>query len=395
MSDASPSARAALRGALIAPFHAGDIGRRAAARVRAGREVVPMYFGQPSVGAPARAIEAAHRIIDSDALGYWESVALKERLAAHYASTYGIEVPAARILLTAGASAGLVAAYATLFRPGDRIATFVPGYPAYRNTLRALGLEAVEIRCSPHDGYRPDVRSLEALDPAPHGLVLPSPANPTGAMLDAEQMARFAAVCRARGIKIISDEIYHGISYGGRDTCALECDPLAVVVNSFSKLYRMPGWRLGWMVAPADWAPRLSSCLINMFLTPSTPAQHVALAAMDEEEDLQRWVSIYARNRARLIQGLEALGIAGIVPPAGAFYVYADVGHVTNDSLEFCVRAIEEIGLGLAPGIDFDPERGQGFVRFSFAVHPELIERALELLAGWLPAYGRGRAAAI
>jgi aspartate/methionine/tyrosine aminotransferase len=392
LSDSS--VRAALRGALISPFHAGDIGRRASARARAGREVVGMYFGQPSVGAPPRALAAAHRIIDSDPLGYWESVALKERLAAHYASTYGVDVPASRILLTAGASAGLVAAYATLFRPGDRVATFVPGYPAYRNTLRALGIEAVEIRCSPHDGYRPDARALEALDPAPHGLVLPSPANPTGAMLDAAQMRDFAAVCRAREIKIISDEIYHGISYGGRDVCALECDPLAVVVNSFSKLYRMPGWRLGWLVAPEAWATRLSSCLINMFLTPSTPAQHVALAAMDEREDLDRWVQIYAQNRVRLIAGLQALGLRGIVPPDGAFYVYADIGHITNDSLGFCVRAIEEIGLGLAPGIDFDPERGQGFVRFSFAVYPELIERALELLAGWLPNYARGQAAA-
>ncbi|MEZ5533262.1 MAG: aminotransferase class I/II-fold pyridoxal phosphate-dependent enzyme [Steroidobacteraceae bacterium] len=376
-----------MRGPSVTPFYAGDIGVRGAARVRAGLPFVPMHYGQPSAGAPAAAIAAAHRVIDRDPLGYTELVELRERIARHYAEAHGLEVDPARILLTAGASAALVAAYATMFRPGDRVAVLRPGYPAYRNTLTALNLMPVEIHCGPEQGFHPTRAQIEALSPAPQALLVASPANPTGAMLDATQLGELVATCRTRGIRVISDEIYHGISFGQRAVSALEIDPRAVVINSFSKLYRMPGWRLGWMVVPQDWAARIHAVLINMFLTPSTLAQHAALAAMDEREDLERWVRIYAQNRTRLIEGLAALGIRKIVPPDGAFYLYADIGHLTRDSMQFCLRAVDECGVGLAPGIDFDPVDGQRFVRFSFAVTPEEVEDALGRLAAWLPGY--------
>lgn len=378
-----------MKGPTIPPFYASEIGRRGAARARAGLPVFPMNFGQPTAGAPRAAIDVAHRILDSDPLGYWESVPLRESLATHYSQTYGVEVDPERILLTPGASAGLVAAFAALFRPGDRVALVRPGYPAYRNTLRALGLVPVEIPCTRERQYRPSAEQLAAIDPAPAGFILASPANPTGMMVDERELAQFANVCRERGIQLISDEIYHGITFRGRAASALECDPRAVVINSFSKLYRMPGWRLGWMVVPPEYAPAISAYLINMFLTPSTLAQHAAQAAMamEQREDLDHWVGVYARNRTRLIEGLSAMGITGIVPPDGAFYLYADIGHLTNDSLQFCVRAIEEIGVGLAPGIDFDPEDGHRFVRLSFAISPQEIEQVIELLRNWLPAY--------
>lgn len=376
-----------MRGANVTPFYAGDIGARGAARQRAGLPFVPMHYGQPSAGAPQAAIAAAHRALDSDPLGYTELVELRERIAAYYASAHGITIEPGRILLTAGASAALVAAYAAMFRPGDRVAMLRPGYPAYRNTLTALRLEPVEIHCGPEQAFHPTPAQIAALSPAPAGFLIASPANPTGAMLDAGQLGALLEACRARSIRVISDEIYHGISFGKRAVSALEIDPRAVVINSFSKLYRMPGWRLGWMVVPADWAAQIHAYLINMFLTPSTVAQHAALAAMDEHEDLERWVQVYARNRTRLLHGLAALGVTGIVPPDGAFYLYADIGHLTRDSMQFCLRAVDEIGVGLAPGIDFDPLEGRRFVRFSFAVTPDEIERALALLAGWLPGY--------
>jgi len=376
-----------LRGAVIPPFYAGQIGRLAAQRLRAGQLVIPMHFGQPSAGAPVRALSAVRHLIDQDAFGYWESPALRDRLIAHYRSTYGLEVPAERILLTAGASAALIAAYATLFRPGDTIGMFTPGYAAYRNSMGAMGMIPLEVRCSPADGYQPTARMIEQLDPAPAGFILSSPANPTGAMLEPRELEALVGVCRERGIRLISDEIYHGITYGSRAASALEFADDLIVVNSFSKLYRMPGWRLGWMVAPLEWMPRISACVINMFLTPSVPAQHVALAVMDETDDLQRWVDIYASNRKRLAAGLASLGIEGIVPPAGAFYLYADMGRFTRDGLQFCRRLMADTGVGLAPGIDFDPEQGQRYVRFSFAVSPEMIEQAIALLRDWLPNY--------
>lgn len=376
-----------MKGPAIPPFYAGEIGRRGAARARAGLPVFPMNFGQPTAGAPRAAIDVAHRILDSDPLGYWESVPLRESLAAHYAQTYGVQVDPGRILLTAGASAGLVAAFTSLFRPGDRIAVVRPGYPAYRNTLHALGLVPVEIPCTRERQYRPSAEQLASIDPAPAGFILASPANPTGAMVDERELKEFTDVCQERGIQLISDEIYHGITFGGRAVSALECDPRAVVINSFSKLYRMPGWRLGWMVVPPEYARAISAYLINMFLTPSTLAQHAALVAMTQREDLDHWVGVYARNRTRLIEGLAAMGITRIVPPDGAFYLYADIGHLTSDSLKFCMRAIDEIGVGLAPGIDFDPEEGRRFVRLSFAISPQEIESVLELMGNWLPAY--------
>lgn len=379
-----PQSSPPMRGAHIPPFYAGLVGRRTYELARAGRTIIPMHFGQPTAGAPPAALAAARAALERDAMGYWESSALAERIARFYGDEHDVDVPAGRVLLAAGASAALIATFAACFSRGDRVAVTRPGYPAYRNSLVALGLTPVELICSAADGFRPTAKMLAAIDPPPAGFVLASPANPTGAMVDRTELEAIVAVCRERSIQLISDEIYHGITFGAPSVSALEIDARAIVINSFSKRYRMPGWRLGWIVAPDALVERLRAYLINFFLTPSSIAQHAALAAFEDSDELSRSVREYAANRAMLVDRLPRIGFGEVTPPAGAFYVYADVRHLTNDSLRFCLDLLNDTGVGFAPGIDFDPEDGQGFVRLSFAVSTRETEQAIDLLARWL-----------
>jgi aspartate/methionine/tyrosine aminotransferase len=380
-----------MRGVDIPPFYAGQIGRRARELARAGREIVPMHFGQPTAGTPPRARAAAARMLAEDPTGYVELPELVLRLVQHYRDRYQVELDPGRVLLTNGASAALVAAFAALFEPGDAIGVCRPGYPAYRNVLKALGREAVEIDVGAADGFRLTAARLASVTRPLHGLVVASPANPTGAMLDRAELAALARACRERGTQLIADEIYHGISFGAPAVCALEVEPDAVVINSFSKFFRMPGWRLGWMVVPAALASRLSAYVINFFLTPPTISQHAALAAFDDLAELEDSVRVYTRNRELLLGEFATMGINVVAPPDGAFYLYADVGHLTGDSLEFCHRLLEDTGVATAPGIDFDTVHGQRHVRFSFAVTTAEAERAVLLLRPWLTRQPRWR----
>jgi aspartate/methionine/tyrosine aminotransferase len=368
----------------ITPFLAGEIHRRAAALARAGRSVVPMHLGQPTRGPSEATIAAATRALTSGPNGYWESYELKERLARHYKERYDVEVAPERILLTNGASAALVAIFAALFASNERIALARPGYPAYRNTLVALGRTPVEVDCGDRSRHCMTAEALATLDPAPHGVVVASPSNPTGAMLDRAEFKALAHECRRREIVLISDEIYHGVTYSCRSVSALEIAPDAIVINSFSKFWRMPGWRLGWLVVPSPLIAKVATYVGNFFLTPSNVAQAAGVAALDDVNELRGAVIEYARNRKMLLRALPALGIQPIVEPEGAFYVYAHVGRYTRSSLEFCHRLLEETGVALAPGVDFDPTGGGEFVRFCFAVSTQEIALALERLAKWL-----------
>ncbi len=372
----------------IEPFHAIAISREAHRLEAEGRSILHMEFGQPSTGAPAAAIAAAHRILDHDPMGYWESPALKERIARLYAERHGIMVDPERILLTCGASPGLVLALSCLFAPGARVATARPGYVAYRNTLKALYLEVEEVDCGPAERYQISAAALERLDPAPDGLILASPANPTGTIIPADEMERIARVCAERGIRVISDEIYHGLSYGEPARSMLEFTPDAIVVNSFSKYFSMAGWRLGWIVVPPALIDAARARMGNLFLTPPSLAQHAGLIAMDCAGELEGHVATYRRNRELLLAALPALGLKEIAPPDGAFYIYADVGHLTNDSLSFCQRLLRETGVAAAPGIDFDPVDGQRHVRFSFAVSTDRVEDAIARMIPWFEAQG-------
>ena len=384
-ADSAPTSAA--RGIAIPPFYAGHIGARAAERARHGLEVIAMHFGQPSERASPAALAAARTHLGeriAGPSGYWESAPLRERIALHYREQYDVDVSPERILLTTGASAGLVATFTALFAAGDRVALARPGYPAYRNALRALGRVPVEIDCGPAHGFRLAPELLPPTHEPLHGLLVASPANPTGSVLGAAELGALAAECRRRGTRFISDEIYHGIAYAGQCTSALQVEPDALVINSFSKLFRMPGWRIGWLVAPEWGVAQLHSHLINFFLTPPAIAQHAALAAFDDLALLRRSVDTYAANRARLLEALPTMGLAGMAPPEGAFYLYVDVSHLTSDSLAFCKELLDDTGIAIAPGIDFDPVHGSGFVRLSFAISEREVERAIALLGPWL-----------
>ena len=376
--------------AKIDPFRAIAVSGLAHRLKAEGRSVIHMEFGQPSTGAPPAAIAAAHHVLDNDPMGYWESPALKERIVKHYANWYGVEIQPEQIILTNGASPGLVMALNMSFNPGDRIAFARPGYVAYRNNCRALHLEPVEVPCGEAERYQITAKALAALDPAPKGLILASPANPTGTIIPRDELAAIAKVCRERGIIIISDEIYHGISYGMETPSILEVEPQALVVNSFSKYWSMAGWRLGWLIVPEHGIDAARARMGNLFLTPPSLAQHAGLVAMDSTPELEANLKTYARNRELLLEAMPALGLARIAPPDGAFYIYADVSDYTDDALEFCQQLLQDTGVATAPGIDFDPVEGHHFIRISFAVSTPLIEEAIRRMIPWFAARNKG-----
>jgi aspartate/methionine/tyrosine aminotransferase len=377
--------------AQIDPFHAITVSALAHRLKESGRDVIHMEFGQPSTGAPGAAIAEAHRVLDADPMGYWESQPLKARIARLYAERYGVEVAPAQVILTCGASPALVLALSMSFAPGDKVALARPGYVAYRNTLRALHIEPVELPCGEAERYQLTAQALAALDPAPKGVILASPANPTGTIIPREELEAIARLCRERGITIISDEIYHGISYGMATPSILEVEPKALVVSSFSKYFSMAGWRLGWLVAPKDGIDAARARMGNLFLTPPSLAQHAGLVAMDCHEELEANIATYARNRALLLEALPQMGLGKIAPPEGAFYIYTDVSDFTDDSMEFCKALLEATGVATAPGIDFDPAEGHHFMRFSFAVSTPLVEEAIARMRPWFAERNRGR----
>ncbi|PZU09179.1 aminotransferase class I/II-fold pyridoxal phosphate-dependent enzyme [Sphingomonas sp.] len=367
----------------IDPFHAIAISRLAHRLGVEGRSIIHMEFGQPSTGAPAPAIAAAHRILDTDGMGYWESPLLKARIAAHYGEAHGVSVDPERVILTCGASPAFVLALSCLFAPGARVALARPGYVAYRNTLKALHIVPVELACGEAERFQITAAAIERLDPAPDGLIVASPANPTGTIIPPEELRAIAAVCERRGIALVSDEIYHGLSYTLPADTLLKHKADALIVNSFSKYYSMAGWRLGWLVVPDALIDKARARMGNLFLTPPSLAQHAGLVAFDCRDELEGHVVTYRRNRALMLEALPAMGLRRIAPPDGAFYIYADVGHLTRDSLSFCEALLRDTGVATAPGVDFDPVDGHGFMRFSFAVSTDRVEDAIARMTPW------------
>jgi aspartate/methionine/tyrosine aminotransferase len=370
----------------VDPFHAISISGLAQTLKAQGREVIHMEFGQPSTGAPAAAIARAHAVLDTDGMGYWESAPLKARIARHYAEAYGVAVEPRRITLTCGASPALVLALSSAFRPGDVIAMARPGYVAYRNTVKALHMTPLEIPCGPETRFQLTAATLAALDPAPAGVIIASPANPTGTIIPGDELAAIAEVCRARGVRIVSDEIYHGLTFGEPTRSMLAFEPGAIVVSSFSKYFSMAGWRLGWLIVPPEQAARAVAYMGALFLTAPSLAQHAALVAMDCREELEGHLATYRRNRELLLEALPRMGLERIAPPDGAFYIWADVGRLTDDSLAFCRQLLTDTGVATAPGIDFDPVEGRRFIRMSFAVSTPQVEEAVRRLVPWFEA---------
>jgi len=368
----------------IDPFYAMEINRLA--HRLTGKSVIHMEYGQPSTGAPSAAIACAHRVLDSDGMGYWESRALQEGLAAHYRRRYGLSIAPERFILTCGASPALVLALSAFFAPGDRVALARPGYVAYRNVLKALHLEPVEIGCGPETRYQLAAQQIAALVPAPQGVIIASPANPTGTIIADAELQRIADVCRDRGAIVISDEIYHGLTYTGPAATMLAFDPNAFVIGSFSKYFSMVAWRLGWLLAPEDKAERARAFCGNMFLTAPSLSQHAGVEALGATGELEAHVAVYRTNRDLLLKALPRFGLSRIAPPDGAFYLYVDVGHLTDDSLAFCKQMLLDTGVAVAPGIDFDPVEGHRHIRFSFAVSTAETIEAIARLEPWFAA---------
>ncbi len=374
----------------IAPFIVMDVVRSANARAAEGAEVLHLEVGQPATRAPEAVRDAAKRALDETLLGYSDAFGLPElrrALAGHYAGAYGVTLDPARIAATPGSSGGFLLAFLAAFEPGDRVALAAPGYPAYRNILRALDLEPVLLESDLEHRYQPTpelLRQAGKLD----GLIVASPSNPTGTVLDRDSLQALVDYCEAAGIRLVSDEIYHGITYGSRATSALELTDRAIVINSFSKYFCMTGWRLGWMVLPEDLVRPVECLAQNFFVAAPTLSQHAAVAAFDCTEELDARVAAYARNRAILLERLPAAGFERLAPADGAFYLYADAGRLTNDSPAFCRRLLQETGVAITPGVDFDPARGHRFVRFSFAGSEDTMQAACDRLAAFTGAGG-------
>ncbi|MFQ5958860.1 MAG: pyridoxal phosphate-dependent aminotransferase [Alphaproteobacteria bacterium] len=370
----------------IPPFLVMEVMRAAGEREAAGGDVLHLEVGQPSTSAPRGVIAAAKAALDREVLGYTDAFGLPELRAAiarHYRDFYRLDVPQTRIVVTTGASGAFVLAFLAAFDPGDRVVLALPGYPGYRHIVNALGIETVTIEAGADTRFQPSVELVESVEGKVDGLIVASPSNPAGTMLAPDRLARLARWCGERGIRLVSDEIYHGIAFGTETASAAAYSDDAIVVNSFSKYFSMTGWRLGWMVVPDDLLRAVESLAQNLFISPPTLAQHAAIAAFDCHDELDANVARYARNRALLLEELPKAGFVSLAPADGAFYIYADVSPLTNDSQDFCRRMLHDIGVAATPGVDFDPVRGHAFVRFSFAGSTEDMAEAARRLKGW------------
>jgi aspartate/methionine/tyrosine aminotransferase len=382
--------RVALR-AGIPPFYVMDVWLAAAERQRTHGDLVNLSAGQPSAGAPAAVRAAAKEALDNTVLGYTVALGIPElrtAIAQTYKLRHDLAVDPADVVITTGSSGGFLLAFLSCFDVGDRVAMASPGYPCYRNILSALGCEVVDIQCGPETRFQPTAQMLADLDPPVKGVIVASPANPTGTVIPPDELAAIASWCDESGARLISDEVYHGLVYeGAPDTsCAWQTSRNAVVVNSFSKYFAMTGWRLGWLLVPQE-LQRAVDCLTGNFtICPPVLSQIAAVAAFTTESTAEADALLhhYAANRRLLLDGLREIGIDKLAPTDGAFYVYADVSHLTGDSLSFCSKLLADTGVAVAPGIDFDTERGGSYVRLSFAGPTSDIEEALTRIGAWL-----------
>ncbi|GGG23421.1 aminotransferase [Rhodococcoides trifolii] len=367
-----------------------DVFAAAAARQVTHGDVLSLAAGQPSTRAPKPVLDAMHAALDSHLLGYSETLGirpLREAVARYHSERSNIAVDADDVVITTGSSGAFTLLFLAAFDAGDTVVMARPGYPAYRNTLAALGCRVVELDCGSDVRYQPTVEMLDALPTPPAGLIVASPANPTGTVIDPTELAKLARWCDEHGTLLVSDEIYHGISYGDvATTSAWETSRESVVVGSVSKYFSMTGWRLGWMLLPRSLTRAVQRLASNMTVCPPTTSQVAAIAAFTDESraEIDAHVHRYAVNRDILLSGLRGAGITDLAPADGAFYAYADVAHLTDDSLRWCSDILDRTGVAFAPGIDFDTVRGSHTVRFSFAGATADVEEAIERLRPFL-----------
>jgi aspartate/methionine/tyrosine aminotransferase len=393
MSSTTDRRLSVARRAAVEPFHVMDVWALAGERQRSHGDLVNLSAGQPATPAPAPVRTAAARALHGDVLGYTVATGIPELRAAiarEYHRRYRISVDADDIIATTGSSGGFLLTFLAAFDVGDRVALASPGYPCYRNILTALGCEVVELACGPRTRFQPTLRMLKQThrEKPIKGLILASPANPTGTVLDPAELRDIAVWSEHSGIQLVSDEIYHGIGYPGAPatSCAWESSREAVVVNSFSKYFSMTGWRLGWLLVPPRLRRAVDRLTGNFTVCPPALPQHAAIAAFDPASlaEVEGHVARYAVNRSMLLSGLPEIGISRLAPADGAFYVYADIGHLTEDTMAYCRALLAATGVAVAPGLDFDIVHGQRFVRLSFAGSTDDVAEALRRLGGYL-----------
>jgi aspartate/methionine/tyrosine aminotransferase len=384
------SDRVAVR-AGIPPFYVMDVWLAAAERQRSHGDLVNLSAGQPSAQAPSPIRAAAADALENHNLGYTVALGIPElrnAIAASYSDRYGVLVDQESVVVTTGSTGGFLLAFLACFDVGDRVGVTSPGYPCYRNILSALGCEVVEIPCGPMTRFQPTVEMLAAIEPPIKGLVLASPANPTGTVIPPAELAAIATWCETSGVQLVSDEIYHGLVYPGAPptSCAWETSREAIVVNSFSKYYAMTGWRLGWLLVPPALHRAVDRLTGNFSICPPTLPQLAAVAAFAPESaaEADALVDQYATNREMLLRRLPEIGLPRLAPADGAFYVYADISDYSTDSLDFCARLLADTGVAIAPGIDFDTVHGGAYVRLSFAGATSDISEALARMTPWL-----------
>lgn len=361
-----------------------DVMEAARAAEAAGRRIIHMEIGQPGTPAPAGARQAVARALEDGALGYTVALGLPElraRIASLYKDWYNVDLDPNRVVITSGSSAAFILAFTALFDTGDKVGIGAPGYPSYRQILKALDLTPVMIEAAAENRLQPVPADLPQ---DLQGLLIASPANPSGTMLDRPALQALIGACDARGAAFISDEIYHGIEYDRKAVTALEISDDVYVINSFSKYFSMTGWRVGWMVVPDDHVRRIERLSQNLFICPPHVSQVAALGALDCHAELQGNLAVYARNRELMLEGLPKAGFTKIAPPDGAFYVYADVSDLTDDSRVLAAEILEQAGVAVTPGLDFDPDRGHHTLRFSYAQSSAEIEEGLTRLARFM-----------
>ena len=354
-----------------------------------GHEIMHLEVGQPSTPPPDavnRALTAAlgrsatHKY--SVAFGH---PALRQRISAHYRDWYGIAPDWNKIAITPGSSLGFAVSFLAAFDAGDHIAIATPGYPAYRNLMVALGLVPELIPARADQAWLPDLKALEKSGTLPDGILLASPANPTGVVIDDDNLADICAWCARKGVRLVMDEIYHGLTYGVRGTTALKFDQSAIIINSFSKYFCMTGWRLGWVILPDDLVDNAEKIAQNLFISAPTPNQHGALAAFDCYAEFDAHLPRYQDNRDRLLAGLPAEFLGQHAPADGAFYLYADIGAISDNAGDFARRMLHEAGVAVTPGIDFDQTEGGRYLRLSYAGSSRTITTAINRINDWLP----------
>lgn len=383
-----PSSRSA-----VDPFLAMDVMVAAKARAALGEDVLHMEVGEPGHQAPLGVREAAKRAIDRGLISYTPALGLPDlraRIARHYRDTYNVSISHERIAITTGSSAGFVLSFLAAFDPGDRIGLPVPGYPAYRNVIKALGLIPVDIPVRADNRYVLSPDDVLSVHQSSHdeqglaGLLVASPANPSGTMMQPAALAALVAVCDAQNIRFLSDEIYHGLVFDGATETALAHSDKAIILNSFSKYYCMTGWRIGWMVLPEDLVRPVERLAQSLYISAPYISQIAAMEAFDATAELESIKAQYARSRAKLLTALPAMGFTKLHPADGAFYIYCDASHITADTLNFSKVILGETGVAATPGVDFDPVSGQTTMRFSYAGAEHTIDRAIDVLGVWL-----------